>query len=163
MEFHFNTSFDVFCMTRSDRDDKRLDHTDVNIHLTMSCREHIFHCVHGISIESLNKQKKKQQPEFITRKSQLIFLSVFFSQNADANWPVAIIHTLCEQIMKSFFHRLLFITHVQFIIIFWWWSQTNVSIYMNIFMFLSDKYGSLLHTPTRVNWLNSIFYFITIQ
>lgn len=62
--------------------------TDVNIYLTMSCSEHIFHGVRGISIDRI--EQAKQQPEFITRKSLLIFahamkIFLFSARNADAD------------------------------------------------------------------------------
>lgn len=72
VEFHFNTSLMFVYLEAIDEMTKDLI-TDVNIYLTMSCREHIFHDNHGISID-----RTEQQPEFNERKSVLITFHVNF-------------------------------------------------------------------------------------
>lgn len=72
VEFHFNTSLMFVYLEAIDEMTKDLI-TDVNIYLTMSCREHIFHDNHGISID-----RTEQQPEFNARKSVLITFHVNF-------------------------------------------------------------------------------------
>lgn len=89
VEFHFNTSLMFVYLEAIDEMTKDLI-TDVNIYLTMSCREHIFHDNHGISID-----RTEQQPEFNATKSVLItfhvkFLSRHRCDSAEKNvYPMA--------------------------------------------------------------------------